>query len=310
MTKPSPYEKITTRLVEMMEAGVRPWNPGYRRRGDSVAHYRPTRACGERYRGINVLILWSAAEERGFSSGRWMTYKQAQKLGGQVRKGEKGEQIVFYKTLSVEKEMDVVGADGRLTGQSETVDLKIPMLRLYTVFNVAQIDGLPACEAEREDPLPESDRHADAEAWMAGTRARIDHQAGVIPHYSPLQDHVVLPPFADYREAGRYYSTAAHELVHWTGSEKRLSRFATPGLKHSERAFEELIAEIGAAFVCADLGLESEPREDHAAYLASWIKALKGDPKFIFKAAAAAEKACGYLHDLQPSLEQFAIAAE
>ncbi len=301
MTKQSPYEKVTARLVEMMEQGVRPWAPNYLS-GSGIPLHRPTRQCGMPYQGINVLILWAAASMRGFQHGQWMTYKQAQSLGGQVRKGERGEQIVFFKKLVKEEE----------NSRGEIEERVIPMIRVYTVFNVDQIDGLPQQYYAKPAPsvLSDDERIAQAEAFLAGTRAQIEPAAGN-PCYIPFRDVVQLVPFERYKDAQGYYCDAFHELTHWTGSEKRLHRFENiGGVKLKDRAFEELVAEIGSAFLAADMGFSLEPREDHAAYLASWIKALKDDSRFIFKAAAAAEKACGFLHDLQPSLDRFAIAAE
>ena len=220
-----------------------------------------------------------------------MTFRQALALGGHVRKGETGS-IVVYANRLARTEPDAEGVD---------VERHISFLKAYTVFNVEQIDGLPdrgqACARPTLDPHA---RIARAETFFAATGADIRH-GGARASYAIHADHVQSPPFEAFRDPESYYATLAHECVHWTAHPSRLDRdFGRGRWGDEDYAREELVAELGAAFLCADLGLDLTPREDHAAYLASWLRVLKGDRRFIFTAAAHAARACDYLQGLQP----------
>jgi antirestriction protein ArdC len=242
---------------------------------------------------MNVLLLWSEAMARGFVSPTWMTFKQALELGGAVRKGETGSMVVFASRFT-KTDVDAAG---------EEFDREIPFLKSYTVFNTAQIDGLPdhyyGAAAPARDPL-ERIEHADR--FFANTGAVIRH-GGDKAYYSPSTDHIQMPPFQTFRDAASYVAILSHEATHWTSAPHRanrdLSRYAKD---RSERAREELIAELGSCFLCADLGIapELEPRPDHAAYLDSWLKVLADDKRAIFQAAAHAQRAVAFLHGLQP----------
>ncbi|CTY37386.1 putative Antirestriction protein ardC [Escherichia coli] len=224
------------------------------------------------------MLLWCSAAKQGFQDERWLTYKQAQELGGQVRKGEHGTTAIFYKTLEKEDE------DGEIE--------KIPMLKAFTVFNVEQIDGLSIESVPQPvagfDPLPQ------AEALMIRSGAKITEQ-GVKAFYRPATDEIVLPERFRFADAANFYATGLHELVHWTGAASRLNREKGNKFGSEAYAFEELIAELGSAFLLADLGITGEVQ--HESYIASWLKALKGDKRYIFKAAAAASKAHRWLMD-------------
>nr|WP_312051841.1 zincin-like metallopeptidase domain-containing protein [Brevundimonas diminuta] len=180
----------------------------------------------------------------------------------------------------------------------DEVEQRIPFLKAYTVFNIEQIDDLP--EAWRPT-LPEQvnpdERLEAVELFFAGLGADIRH-GGSAAYYVLASDHVQMPPFETFRDAGAYYSTLGHECVHWTGHGSRLAR----DFSRSTQAYtrEELVAELGAAFLCADLGLELEPREDHAAYLGHWLEVLKADKRFLFSAAAHAQRAVAWLHEAHP----------
>ncbi|MCX7179593.1 MAG: zincin-like metallopeptidase domain-containing protein, partial [Proteobacteria bacterium] len=230
------------------------------------------------YRGINTIILWVSAAARGYTSGRWITYKQAQSIGAQVRKGEKGTHIAVYKPWELR--------ETNSSGQEET--RLVPVLRTYTVFAVEQCDGieLPAAPETIE---PIATRHAAADAIMA--QAKVNH-GGDRAFYSPSIDQITLPVQAAFVDSCSYYATALHELTHWTGHKSRCARdfqnrFGTQGY-----AREELVAELGAAYLCAHLNIEGKLQ--HAEYLASWLEVLKSDKKAIFTAASAAQKAVDY----------------
>lgn len=281
------HQLVTDQLIAKLESGTKDWKKSWA----TVAGGLPLRVTGQHYKGINLLILMLA----GRAAQTWMTYRQAVELGGQVRGGETGTKVVFFKTLVVEDRDD------------PEKEKEVPMLRTFTVFNVEQIDGLP----ERFYPKPGEAQHAeprleDADAYIKATGARIDH-GGDRAYYQPGTDSIRLPEFDQFETAVAYYGTAMHELVHWTGADHRLERNLKTPFGTKDYAREELVAEIGAAFVCAGMNIESEVRDDHAAYLAAWLKILKEDKKAIFKAAAAAQKAVDFLDGLQPvELEQAA----
>lgn len=286
------YERVTAQIVAELEKGERPWLKPWNAEHAAGRITRPLRANGIPYRGINVLMLWGSAVEQGFSAPLWLTYKQAQELGGQVRKGEKGSLVVYANTIT-RTETD------EATGEEQERD--IPFMKGYTVFNAEQVDGLPAhfyaLAAPALDPVA---RIARAETFFAATGADVWH-GGNQAYYTAAADRVQMPPFETFRDAESYYATLAHELTHWTKHPKRLDRdFGRKKWGDEGYAMEELVAELGAAFLSADLDLTPEPRADHAAYIASWLKVLKDDKRAIFSAAAYAQRAADYLTGLQP----------
>ncbi len=284
------YTRITNRIVADLEQGVRPWFKPWSAEHAAGRITRPLRHNGTPYRGINVLTLWGEAVIAGFACPIWMTYKQAQELGGQVRKGEHGSLVVYADRITRTEEAD----------NGELAEHTIPFLKGYTVFNVEQIDGLPAQyaapAAPKVDPVT---RIAEADAFFTALHADIRH-GGDRAYYAQHSDHVQMPAFEAFRDAESYYATLAHEMTHWTKHSSRLDReFGRKRWGDEAYAAEELVAELGSAFLSADLGLTPEPREDHAAYIASWLKALKNDKRAIFTAAAHAERAAAFLHGLQ-----------
>lgn len=222
-----------------------------------------------------------------------MTYRQSRQLGGQVRKGEKGTPVVYYgRTTKTRCDED--------TG--EETDQDVRFLRTYTVFNVDQIDRLPERfrTAASFPALPAPARIAAADIFFAATGAAVRH-GGSQAYYTLADDRIQLPPFAAFRDAESYYVTLGHEAVHWTRHPSRLDRdFGRRRWGDEGYSREELVAELGAAFLAADLDLALEPREDHAAYIATWIEVLQNDKRAIVSAAAHAERAVRYLHGLQP----------
>lgn len=287
------YQQVTDRIIAMLEQGVRPWNQGW---NAYAGGGRPLRHGGQGYRGANVLNLWAAAMSRGFASPYWLTYKKATELGAQVKKGAKSELAFFVGTIKRAEEKG-----------GEDVERTIPFLKSYCVFNAEEVEALAPhyYRPIERTQLGEHERHAATDLFIANTGARIEFGGGRA-YYRPSTDQICLPEFGAFDDASTYYGTTLHELTHWTGADKRLDRgkgnlFGTP-----EYAFEELIAELGAAFLCADLGVTAEPREDHAAYIQGWLKALRNDPRNIFRAASMAEKAAEFLHGFQ---SQAAMAA-
>ncbi|CAH1666007.1 Antirestriction protein [Hyphomicrobiales bacterium] len=285
------YQRVTDQIVTELEKGVRPWLKPWNAEHAAGRITRPLRANGIAYRGINILMLWAAATERGYAAPLWLTYKQAQELGGQVRKGEKGSLVVYANTITRTEQDEATG---------EELERDIPFMKGYTVFNAEQVEGLPAhfyaMQQPTLDPVARIER---AEGFFAAVGADI-REGGNQAFYSMAEDRVQMPPFVAFRDPEAYYATLAHELTHWTRHPKRLDRdFGRKRFGDAGYAMEELVAELGAAFVCADLELTPQPREEHAAYIASWLKALKDDRRAIFAAAAHAQRAADYLALLQ-----------
>lgn len=235
------------------------------------------------YRGINTVCLWAAAQAKGYESGEWATYQQWQDRGAQVRKGEKATLVVFWKFANDSKESQ--------DAESSASGSRLLFTRGYSVFNASQVDGYTP-KVDAETPMPE--RIAHAEAFFKAVGADLRH-GGNQAFYSPATDHVQMPPFAAFRDSIAYYSVLAHEHAHWTASASRCNRELGKRFGDSAYAAEELIAELGAAFSCAHLGLSTEPRADHAQYLASWLKVLKADKRAIFTAASKAQQATDWM---------------
>jgi antirestriction protein ArdC len=287
------YSRITNKIIADLEQGVRPWFKPWSAGNTEGRITRPLRHNGQPYNGINIVMLWSAAIERGYSCPSWMTFKQALELGGNVRKGEKGELVVYANRIT-RTETDDKGAE---------VEREIPFMKGYTVFNAEQCDGLPEQFQLRPvaPPSPAPERIARAESFFAATGADIRH-GGTRAFYAEGPDYIQMPPFETFTDAESHAATVLHELTHWTKHDKRMARdFGRVRFGDEGYAKEELVAELGSAFLSADLGIAPEVREDHAAYIASWLKALKDDKRLIFSAAAHAGRAVDYLHRLQPA---------
>ena len=287
------HQHITDKIVSAIERGAGDFRLPWHRSAGSIM--RPVNVASKKqYRGINVVALWAYAEESGYSSGVWGTYRQWSEAGAQVRKGEKAAFVVFYKELEFAAETE--------TGDAETTTTRL-FARATPVFAAEQVDGfsppaLPATPANPVEPIEA------AEAFVAATGANIVH-GGSRACYVPRTDNIHMPPrdvfigTATSTAAEAYYSTKLHELTHWTGIESRCNRQFGKRFGDDAYAVEELVAELGAAFLCADLGITPEPREDHAAYLASWLRVLRADTRAIFTAAAHAQRAVEYLHRFQ-----------
>lgn len=282
------YTRVTAKIVADLERGTRPWQKPWNAE-QAIGHItRPLRANGQPYRGVNILLLWGDAMDKGFSAPIWMTYKQATGLGAQVRKGEHGSLVVYADRIT-KTETDQHGQES---------EREIAFMKGYTVFNVEQIDGLPDHYRAKSEPPPPVERIEHAEQFCAATRASIRH-GGNRAFYAPSLDFVQMPPRESFRDAASYCATLCHELTHWTAHPTRLARELGKRFGDQAYAAEELIAEMGAAFLCADLGITPETREDHAAYLAHWLQVLKTDNRAIFTAASQAQRAADYLQSLQ-----------
>ena len=279
-------QDVANRIIAAMEAGTPPWRKPWTGGGGAPA--LPLRHNGEGYRGINVLILWLTAHEKGYASARWMTFKQAKTLGGMVRKGERAARTVYWGTFEKETEAK--------NGEIETK--RSAFAKGFSVFNADQIDGLPETYYVRPDPARDLGTEAvpELDEWFARTGARIETSDDPRAYYLPSSDHIHMPPIRTFHDASGYYGTLAHELTHWTGAKPRLDRLSRHGDRASY-AFEELVAEIGACLLGAQLGVEPQ-FEQSAAYVEGWLDGMRGDKDVIFKAAAEAQKAADFALDL------------
>jgi antirestriction protein ArdC len=287
------YTRVTDAIIADLEKGVRPWLQPWNAGHAAGPITRPLRAAGQPYKGINVLMLWAAAMTLNFASPIWMTFKQAKELKASVKKGSKGSLVVYADCITKTETAE----DGK------EHERDIYFMKGYTVFNVEQIEGLPPHFYTTATPqLDQVQRNEAADRFFAGTGADIRH-GGNQAYYAPGPDCVQMPPFESFRDAESYCATLAHEMTHWTKHASRLDRnFGRAKFGDEGYAREELVAEIGAAFLCCDLGITPEPREDHASYLDHWLRVLKEDKRAIFQAAAHAQKAVDFLHGLQPTI--------
>jgi antirestriction protein ArdC len=279
------YHDVTARILAELERGALPWiKPWSATAGANV----PANAVSNRpYSGCNVVLLW-LARGRGWPTPRFLTFKQAQEAGGSVRKGEHGTRVYFVKQLRVaDKSPEAQEGDQRL----------VPMLREYTVFNVAQCDGLPAriVSGKPQRVRNPDTRDALADEFLATTRADIREGYGEA-YFVPSQDFISLPAFAAFKGADHFYNVAFHELTHWTGHKARLDRSLSGRFGERAYAAEELIAELGAAFLAAEFGFDGDVR--HAGYIETWIGLLRSDKRAFFTAASKAQAAADYLRGL------------
>jgi len=284
------HQEITDRIVAALETAGEFRLPWIRSGGGSMK--RPVNvASAKPYNGVNIVSLWVAAQANDYPSHLWGTYRQWQERGCQVRRGEKSSLIVFYKQLEYEQ------ADEH-TGEAETVERL--MARASFVFNAAQVDGF---KLDAETPLPDKpafDPIERAESFVKATGAKIK-EGGESACYIPVADMISMPERRRFigtettTPAEGFYSTLCHELVHWSGAKHRLDRDMPKRFGTKSYAMEELVAELGAAFLCGDLGITPEPRADHAQYIASWLKVLKDDKKAVFAAASKASEAANWL---------------
>ena len=284
------YTRVTDTIIADLEQGVRPWLKPWNAEHAAGRITRPLRAGGQPYKGINVLMLWASAMTQNFAAPIWMTFQQAKELKANVKKGSKGSLVVYANRITKTETAE----DG---GENER---NIHYMKGYTVFNVEQIEGLPThFYATAAPPLDPVQRIETADQFFANTGADIRH-GGNQAYYAAESDYVQMPPFVSFTDAESYGSTLAHEMTHWTKHPSRLDRnLGRKKFGDEGYAREELVAEIGAAFLCCDLGITPEPRDDHAAYLGHWLAVLKEDKRAVFQAAAHAQRAVDYLHGLQ-----------
>jgi antirestriction protein ArdC len=286
LSKSNVYEAVTAQIIAAIEAGavrcVMPWHAGV------VPLTMPINAATEMpYHGVNIVSLWAQAATRRYITGYWASYHQWRKLGAQVRGGERGSLIIFYKKLEADEADGDDGSPGFV-------------IRLAHVFNAEQVDGWELPQSKRQSRV---EKNAQIEAFVQATKADIRH-GSIIACYRRKLDYIDMPapeqfvgtPTSSPTEA--YYAVLLHELTHWTGAPHRIDRTFGRRFGDTDYAFEELVAELGAAFLCSAFGIVNEPRPDHAAYIANWLNILSQDNRAIFTAARLAQEAVEFLRAL------------
>jgi antirestriction protein ArdC len=282
------YTRITAEIVAAIEAGAGEWRMPWHHNGNATT--RPQNiSSGKRYRGVNVLALWIAAETRGYANGLWGTYRQWLAVGGHVRKGERGTTVVLWKQIGIDNDAE----------DADDGDRRRSFARAFTVFNVAQVDGY---EPEPAARLPETGRLAHVEAFIDALKIPII-TGNYDAHYRIDLDTIFMPEYAAFTSPDGHAGTLTHEAVHAAGAKQRLDRNFEERFKRDWLAVEEMTADLGASFILADLGVAHHPRPDHAAYLASWLRLLN-DPRTIFTAASKAQQAADWMHAQQPKAEK------
>jgi antirestriction protein ArdC len=273
------YTRITNQIIEELEQGAKslrlPWHIT-----DSPC-FQPVNAVSKRhYRGINVLALWAIAHNRGYKSGLWGTFKQWTELGARIKRGEKAALVILWKV------------EDRQENEDETEEEKRRLLaRGYYVFNVAQVEGY---EPPKMPELGHDEKREHARQFFDSLGVDIKH-GGTQPYYDIMQDVVWLPEYSAFRSILDYYSVLAHETTHWTGATSRLNRSLDNRFGDAAYAMEELVAELGAAFLCSKLNLTTQPRPEHSSYIDTWLHVLKRDKRAIFTAAAKAQQATDWM---------------
>lgn len=280
------FEQVTQSIIRDLEKGVASWVRPWTVKGGGIM---PRNYTSKRYySGVNVLILWNSQITNGYPESTWLTYKQAREIGAQVRGGEKSTRVIYTSKMIVGE-----GDDERSIGY----------MKQFFVFNVAQIDGLPQASTDGQVQETSVQKDAKVDAFIRATKADIRH-GGDHAFYRIKDDFIMLPEVSAFESYEHYLATALHELVHFSGHPSRLDRQLGNRFGTKEYAAEELVAEFGAAFLCAHLGVEGRLR--HSEYIREWVSLLKDDPKAIVTAASQASKAADYLRTFSENVEQAA----
>lgn len=290
MSKRDLYQEVTDRIIDALEGGTMPWNRPWTSNGATGLPYNV--ASGKPYNGINVVLLWSAAMANDFTTDGWMTFKQAKQAGGCVKKGSKSTMIVFFQIRKIKDK-------NQLDENGDPKEKKVPLLRYYNVFNLDQIEGIEHKRPNTEDIVG----YDNIEAFIDRVGADIRHK-GDRAFYSPTLDYIQLPQRKQFESLEAYYATSLHEHTHWTGHNSRLDRGLekSDGFGSESYAREELVAELGSAFLCAALGVEGQMQ--HPEYIASWLKTLKEDKYEIFRASRKARDAANFILEAGGEMER------
>ena len=288
--RPDIHQKVTNTIIQHLEAGTTPWQRPWLGGEYNLFRIPKNATSNKTYNGINILLLWCASFAQEYSSNEWASFRQWSQQKESIRKGEKGTMVVYYDFIEKEE-------DGEIK--------KIPFMKSYTVFNRCQLASFQPNEEIVNPSKPLAETIDTAEAFVANTKAIVKHE-GTRACFIPSKDEINMPPLSAFIDTTQstatenYYSTLLHELVHWSGHPHRLDRTFGKRFGDYTYAAEELVAELGAAFLCAELEITREPRPDHASYIASWLEALKNNKYLITSAANTASKAVDYLWHLQP----------
>ncbi|MCD9096695.1 ArdC family protein [Luteimonas fraxinea] len=274
--------EVAERVIRMLESGVGPFVQPWDAATDLGLPMNPT--TGKSYRGSNMLHLWSLQEERDLRDNRWLTCKQSNASGARVRRGEKSSLVKYWDWSAVE--------EAKKTGDAALIEQARPRAFYAHVFNATQIDGLP--ELERPGLRPEHEIHAACEQVIRNSGAIVLHDGGSRAYYQPSSDTIHLPPRDAFHSQSALYAVALHELAHWSGYPTRLKRNLSGAFGSLDYAREELVAEISSMTMGERLSVGHDPTQ-HAAYIKSWLRLLRDDPKEIFRAAAAAERVVEFL---------------
>ncbi|EBW3293898.1 DNA primase [Salmonella enterica subsp. enterica serovar Bijlmer] len=286
------FQTVTDKIITALENGTTPWRKAWQTGKEGL----PANAItGRNYSGINVMLLWIDAADKGFHSNRWLTFKQALDAGGNVRKGEKSTLVTLFKPF--QKEATDNSGQPVFDDNGEVVMRDRCFMTSFHLFNVEQCENLPDKLYPEIPVLPDVERIARAEQIAAYSGVSVIHRHQDRAYYRPSVDHIMMPEAAQFDSAEDYYSTLLHELVHSTG---HVSRLAREGIVSTSKkfgdpvyGFEELVAEMGAAFLCAELGINGDLQ--HESYIASWLQTLKEDNRAVFRAARFAREAFEYL---------------
>jgi antirestriction protein ArdC len=284
------YTRVTNQVIAALESGRRTWHQPWDSGGDGRVML-PLNYNGQKYHGINVLQLWGQSIDKGYKSPYWMTFERARKHGAHVRKDEHNTTVFFFEKKIITEHTE--------NGEEERRSISIP--KHYGVFNAEQIAGLPErFYAPPDLKRPEPERIEAAEQFFGSTGADI-RSAGDRAFYSPKGDYIQMPDMKRFWNSEAFYGTLAHEFIHWTKRENRCNRETARSWGDEKYAFEEIVAEMGSAFLCADLDIKPKtPKDDDkAGYIQSWLKVLKDNKHAIFAAAAKAQAAADFLHKLQ-----------
>ncbi|MEZ5016095.1 MAG: zincin-like metallopeptidase domain-containing protein [Flavipsychrobacter sp.] len=282
------HQRVTNTIISYLEEGTTPWQKPWVG-GDSSFKIPRNMVSDRQYNGINILLLWGATMKYEYDSNEWASFRQWNKQKESIRKGEKGTMVVYYDFTEKEE-------DGELK--------RVPFMKSYVVFNRCQLQSYQSGEEKVSLSKPLAERLEHVENYISNTQAVIKHK-GKSACFVPSKDEILMPKIAAFTDTEHstatenYYSTLLHELVHWSGHPDRLDRSFSKRFGDQTYAAEELVAELGAAFLCAELEITREPRKDHANYIANWLTALKNNKYLVTTAANTASKAVSYLHDLQ-----------
>ncbi|MDP3078699.1 ArdC family protein [Bradyrhizobium sp.] len=282
------YKSVTEKIITELKQGVAPWAKPWKDGSKGLSTMPANATSGRPYSGINVLILYMEAMDKGYPTHGWATFQQANQIGASVRKGEKACQVVFVKRTSKEDET---------TGETK----KSSIMRAYPVFNLAQLDNVPPQYLEAPPPVDEDIAHDSALQLIKDIGVKVQHGGNRAAYY-PQRDEIVMPPFGQFKSEPDYWGTMFHETTHWTGNKKRLDRQFGKRFGDKAYSFEELVAELGAAFVCARLGIPATFRS--SSYIDHWLKILGDDNRAIFTAASYAGHAADYTFEQAHAVQE------